>query len=45
MGDVQADQRHQHRIDAFNERIKHRAAERARIEVDFWKRMRPSTAA
>lgn len=28
------------RIDAFNERIKHRAAERSRIEVDFWKRMR-----
>jgi wobble nucleotide-excising tRNase len=28
------------RVDAFNERIKHRAAERARIEVDFWKRMR-----
>ena len=28
------------RIDAFNERIKHRAAEQARIEVDFWKRMR-----
>lgn len=28
------------RIDAFNERIKHRAAERTRIEVDFWKRMR-----
>lgn len=28
------------RIDAFNERIKHRAAERARIEIDFWKRMR-----
>lgn len=28
------------RIDAFNERIKHRATERSRIEVDFWKRMR-----
>ena len=28
------------RIDAFNERIKHRAAERTRIENDFWKRMR-----
>lgn len=28
------------RIDVFNERIKHRATERARIEVDFWKRMR-----
>lgn len=28
------------RIDEFNERIKHRAAERARIETDFWKRMR-----
>ncbi|MCI1711224.1 MAG: AAA family ATPase [Chiayiivirga sp.] len=28
------------RIDAFNERIKHRAAERARTEADFWKRMR-----
>lgn len=28
------------RIDEFNERIRHRAAERARIEIDFWKRMR-----
>ncbi|WP_457097675.1 AAA family ATPase [Lysobacter sp. P5_B9] len=28
------------RIDVFNERIKHRAAERSRIETDFWKRMR-----
>jgi wobble nucleotide-excising tRNase len=28
------------RIDAFNERINHRAQERAQIETDFWKRMR-----
>lgn len=28
------------RIDEFNERIRHRAGERARIETDFWKRMR-----
>ncbi len=28
------------RIDSFNERISHRATERNRIEVDFWKRMR-----
>lgn len=28
------------RIDKFNERIRHRTAERARIESDFWRRMR-----